>query len=89
MAAGEVASRLAVRTLVNLVLDTPDWIMRVEDEEGDRVLERILRRYREVDAALKEEARADPDHFLVIDASGDEAGVFGSLLDALEQRLSR
>src|SRR5262249_20749172 len=32
-AAGEVASRLAIRTLINLVLHTPDWIMRLGDDE--------------------------------------------------------
>jgi serine/threonine protein phosphatase PrpC len=29
---GEVASRLAIRTLVELVLQQPDWIMRLDDE---------------------------------------------------------
>src|SRR5262245_30681052 len=38
---GEVASRLAVITFVNLVLHTPDMIMRVSDEEADRVMNRI------------------------------------------------
>ncbi len=60
MAAGEVASRLAVRTLVNLVIHTPDWIMHTDEHESEHLLERIARHYREVDAALKEEARADP-----------------------------
>src|SRR5438552_4059266 len=34
-AAGEVASRTAIQILVDLVLETPDWRMRL-DEEGSR-----------------------------------------------------
>jgi protein phosphatase len=61
MAAGEVAGRLAVTTLVNLFLDTPDWIMRVGDREGEEILRRITERYRQVDAVLREEAAKDPE----------------------------
>jgi PPM family protein phosphatase len=60
MAAGEVASRLAVSTLISLVLDTPDWIMRAGEPESERLLQRITERYYRVDAALKEEADAVP-----------------------------
>lgn len=61
MAAGEVASRMAVRTLVNLVLDIPDWILKIDETAGGEVLERINQRYQQVDAALKTEAAANPD----------------------------
>jgi serine/threonine protein phosphatase PrpC len=61
MAAGEVASRLAASTLIRLVLDTPDWIMKIGTWEGDEVLERIASRYRQVNARLKEEAEANPN----------------------------
>jgi protein phosphatase len=60
MSAGEVASRLAVTTLVNLVLNTPDSIMRVSDATGQRLLQRIVRRYRKVDEVLRTKAREDP-----------------------------
>jgi protein phosphatase len=60
MAGGEVASRLAVRTLVDLVVNSPDWIMHIDEQESERLMERIARRYREVDAAIKLEARSDP-----------------------------
>jgi PPM family protein phosphatase len=63
MAAGEVASRLAVSTLVHLVLSTPDWILPLNDRAGDRLLQRLTERYREIDAALKREARSDPSLF--------------------------
>ncbi len=58
-AAGEVASRMAVRTLVGLVLDTPDWVLRPGEEESERVMSRMARRYRQVDAVLGEAARID------------------------------
>jgi protein phosphatase len=60
MAAGEVASRSAIRTLINLALATPDWVMMKEGPEIERVMQRMAERYRRVDAALREEARADP-----------------------------
>jgi len=59
-AAGEVASRLAISTLVGLALNTPDWVMRPGERERARVTERLAERYRAVDDALKRVARADP-----------------------------
>jgi protein phosphatase len=59
-AAGEVASRLAVRVLVDLQVHTPDWIMRIGEHEEARGIARLAQRYEEVNAALKAEARADP-----------------------------
>jgi protein phosphatase len=60
-AAGEVASQLAISTLVNLVLHTPDWVMRTGDAESKRILDRIVERYRRIGAALDELAQSDPD----------------------------
>jgi PPM family protein phosphatase len=60
LAAGEVASRLAITTLVNLVLNTPDWILRAGDEEAERVLQRMITRYREIDATLWAQAAQNP-----------------------------
>jgi PPM family protein phosphatase len=57
---GEEASRLAVITFVNLVLHTPDWIMRVNDEEAERLMNRIVERYRKVGAAISERAAEHP-----------------------------
>jgi protein phosphatase len=76
--AGEVASRMAVSTLVHLVVNTPDWIMRPGEHESARLMERMADRYRSVDAALKEEARADPNlagmgtTMTVVTSLGDE-----------------
>lgn len=35
-AAGEIASRTAISTLVDLVLQTPDWYMRLDNEGAQR-----------------------------------------------------
>jgi protein phosphatase len=58
-ASGEVASRLAITTLVTLVLNQPDWLMRLGEPESKRVMRRMARRLRQVDEALKEEAATD------------------------------
>jgi protein phosphatase len=61
-AAGEVASKLAIRTLVHLVLQTPDWFLRVEEYPWmQEVMRRTTERYEQINAALTEQARADPD----------------------------
>jgi protein phosphatase len=57
---GEIASRLAITTLVNLFLHTPDWIMREGAPEAEQIMERMAERYRIVDAAVREQAQADP-----------------------------
>jgi protein phosphatase len=58
--AGEIASRLAISTLVNLVLHTPDWILRLGKPEAEQVMERMAKRYRIVDATVREKAQTDP-----------------------------
>lgn len=58
--AGEIASRLAISTLVNLVLHTPDWIMRLGKPEAEEVMERMTKRYRIIDATVREKAQTDP-----------------------------
>ena len=58
--AGEIASRLAISTFVNLVLQTPEWIMRGGQPEAEQVMERMAERYRIVDAAVRETAQSDP-----------------------------
>src|SRR5262245_6747569 len=58
--AGEIASQLAISTFVNLVLHSPEWIMRVGTREAERVMERAAERYRVVDATVRERAHSDP-----------------------------
>jgi serine/threonine protein phosphatase PrpC len=59
-ASGETASRLAITALVSLVLSTPDWILRVGEREAHHVMERMVQRFRDVDAALEETAYENP-----------------------------
>jgi serine/threonine protein phosphatase PrpC len=58
--AGEIASRLAIATFVNLVLHTPEWFMRVGKPEAEQVMERMAERYRIVNATVREKAQTDP-----------------------------
>src|SRR6476660_2581757 len=37
---GEVASRLAIKTLLELVIQTPDWIMRLDDDLAEEFVRR-------------------------------------------------
>jgi PPM family protein phosphatase len=59
-AAGEVASRVALTTFVNLALHAPDWIMRINDEGAKEFMRRMSERYGMVDAILREQAGEDP-----------------------------
>ena len=58
-AAGEVASRLAIQSLVNIVLGTPDWIMRPQDVASRDIKLRAAERYGKVHEALAEQAEED------------------------------
>jgi protein phosphatase len=60
MAAGEVASRMALCKLVELVVNTPDWIMKFTRQQDERhLMERITERFRQVNEALRDEAALD------------------------------
>jgi protein phosphatase len=60
-AAGEVASRMAIGTLVNLVLEVPDWIMRPDEAGAREIMRRGRHYYEQVDSALAAHAKADPN----------------------------
>lgn len=62
-AAGEVASRLAISLMVQLVLETPDWIFTEEGPEHHKLLQRTADRFQQVNAALLDAARQDPQLF--------------------------
>ena len=57
-AAGEVASREAIFTLLNLALRTPDWQFRWRPKEKNTVMWRMQDRFRRINAALLELATA-------------------------------
>jgi protein phosphatase len=59
-AAGEIASRTAIQALVDLILETPDWIMLFDDRLAEEVLQRMERRFQSVRETLIERANADP-----------------------------
>ena len=59
-AAGEVASSTAVRVLVELALETPDWIMSFEGDRGREVLARMEERFRKIKDVFVERAQAEP-----------------------------
>src|SRR5688572_3246410 len=60
MAAGDVASRMAVTKLIEMIVETPDWIFSFDKEqELKTVMQRMTRRFLRVDESIKEEARLD------------------------------
>ena len=60
-AAGEIASSTAMVSLVNLVLNTPDWILQTDDPMAEEIMARIHKRFLEVDAAVSDQARETPE----------------------------
>jgi len=60
MAAGEIASRLALAKVVELLVETSDWILDLKRERDARtVLKRMSQRFFQIDNILKDEARGD------------------------------
>ena len=59
-AAGEVASHLALRTIVEHVLHTADWVLRDVDLHGDKIEERINERFAAANASVSKQAQRNP-----------------------------
>lgn len=60
MAGGEVASRLALTKLIELIVDTSDWTLALKRQQDvTTVLERMTERFLEVDDILRKEANSD------------------------------
>jgi PPM family protein phosphatase len=59
-AAGEVASRMAITALIKLALDTPDWILRVDEGFARAISERSRSRVQKVGSMIVEEGQRDP-----------------------------
>lgn len=58
---GEVASRTALTKLIELIIETPDWIMSFDDHDKvEAVLERMTERFFRIDETLKQQADDDP-----------------------------
>jgi protein phosphatase len=61
-AAGEEASRLAITILVNLVLHTPDWILRLDDDAyAQFAMRRAAERVGEINRELVDRATENPE----------------------------
>lgn len=59
--AGEVASKFAIQTLINLALTAPDWILRFDEPAFvQEVIRRARSRFELVSLALREQGRTDP-----------------------------
>jgi PPM family protein phosphatase len=60
MAAGEVASRLALKKLVELIVDTSDWTLALQRERDVKiVLTRMTDRFLQIDDTLRKEVDND------------------------------
>ncbi len=58
MAAGEVASSLALSKLIELIVDTSDWVLALKrDKDAKTIMQRMTQRFFQIDKILKEEAR--------------------------------
>lgn len=59
-AAGEVASRTAIRALVSLILEVPDWVLRADEASAEKLMKRSEGYYRAVHQQLRATARGNP-----------------------------
>lgn len=60
MAAGEVASRTALTRLVELVVDTPDWVFDLKQPQHSQVVvQRMIERFYKLDETIREQAERD------------------------------
>lgn len=57
---GEVASRTAIGAFVEIVLRTPNLILRLDPQSTQDVLARMAARFEQIKQALEEEVRRDP-----------------------------
>jgi protein phosphatase len=59
-AGGEVASRTAIIVFFHLLFDTPDWVLKVDERSAQKILDRVVTRYRSLHSVLAERAAVDP-----------------------------
>jgi protein phosphatase len=60
-ASGEVASREVIRRLVDLAIDTPDWIMKLDEGASVEVMRRFEDRFYALERALVLQAERAPE----------------------------
>jgi serine/threonine protein phosphatase PrpC len=59
-AGGEIASREAVRGILDLAIETPDWILLLDERTKTELLRRFAGRFRTLRESLVERVRAEP-----------------------------
>jgi PPM family protein phosphatase len=59
-AAGEVASRTAIQALIDLTIQTPDWILNLDKQHAQQVLHRMKVRFDSLKEAFEDRIRNDP-----------------------------
>jgi serine/threonine protein phosphatase PrpC len=59
-AAGEVASRTVLVTLTHLILNHPEWALKVNEKSAADIETRVVARYQALDAALADRMQEDP-----------------------------
>jgi protein phosphatase len=59
-AGGEVASQLAITTLVSLALHTPDWVLGIRPKDTRRRMQRMQERWRRVQEAFRQRGDREP-----------------------------
>jgi len=60
-AAGEVASRLAIREIMRFAFELPDWIVRIDESTREAVAARAQRRIEQLNALVLDDGRRHPD----------------------------
>ncbi|HKB39001.1 MAG TPA: protein phosphatase 2C domain-containing protein, partial [Gemmataceae bacterium] len=60
LAGGQVASQLAITTLVSLALHTPDWVLGIRPKDTRRMVQRMEERWRHVQEALRQRGDREP-----------------------------
>ena len=76
VAGGEIASRLALSKLVELLVDTSDWVLDLQrHRDVTTVLERMTDRFLQIDSAVRREA----DHDFTLHGMGTTLTVAGAL----------
>jgi protein phosphatase len=57
---GEVASQIAISTLINLALHEPDWVFGTSPEDTERRVERMAKRWERVQEAVRARGDREP-----------------------------
>ena len=58
---GKVASGLALCKIVELVAETPDWILKINEQKAAKVMQRMARRFLQVDKTLRRYTQKIPN----------------------------